>query len=255
MENDQELTQLRTISTESGETPKLLDSTVREGLFRLCELYGREVNPVWVSLWTENLSGLSPKVVRRAFAELEKEFMPTAACPFPTPAHLLKFVTHIKGNTVNSEAELAWEQVVRLRRTEWNPDMPDHFQRVFTKLPTQIQQACRASGIFAQPDLDPDQIHVWAKKKFLEAYVRWGENAANAFLLEDGPLKEALTELAKTKALPETVGEFSRSAHKSPPMKFMTREDLPPIAPKRIEHAPKSVSEQLAEMRERGWMK
>jgi hypothetical protein len=216
----------------------------------LCALYGREANPTWLPIWFEALESLSPVLVRHGFAEIEKNFVPTAACPFPTPAHLLKFVAHKKETSINFEAEFAWERALTLRRTEWNIDIPGRFAELFSELPVQEQQACRASGIFCQADMEPEQLHTWAKKRFVETYARWTEHAADVFLLEDGTVKDVLKGSAETLALPAQKREASRGAS----TQFMTREDLPPVAPKRFEHPPKSAAEQLEELTKHGWL-
>lgn len=231
MENQKNRAVIRPESTSNAceETQNFLDSTIREALLEFCSLYSQDLNPTWPVQWTASLSHLSPDVLRRALAEVPRTFIPTTACPFPTPAHVLKFTDHVDQNMLNSEAEVEWERVLTLRRTEWNPDMPDYFARAFSELPVQTQAAARASGIFAQADMEPEQLHVWAKRKFVEAYARWKEKV---HLLPDGPVKDALTDLARAKALPERKSELNDSAR---PMRFM--------------------SEQLAEMKARGWVK
>jgi hypothetical protein len=177
VENDQEAIQPRTTSTGCAETRKYLDSIVREALFRQSALYGQELNPAWLPVWLEALSDLNLAVVRAAFTAVEQTFVPTAACPFPVPAHVRKFAENLEESADNSEAELAWQRALNLRRSEWNRDIPGRFQEIFRALPVQEQQACRASGIFAQSDIDPEALHVWCKKRFLESYLRWKEHA------------------------------------------------------------------------------
>jgi hypothetical protein len=247
MTNDLEARQPKTTLRGPGETQQSLDSTIRERLFRLCELYGREANPVAIPIWYQAVAGLSLEVIRRGFDEIEKTFVPTAACPFPTPAHLLRFIAEKKENSASSEAELAWQRALTLRRTEWNPDISGgRFAELISGLPVQEQQACRASGIFNQPNMEPDQLHVWAKKRFLEAYGRWTEHAADILLLENGPVKDALKTAALALALPVP----KRNSTGTAPLKLSTRDGLPPMPPKKYEHPPKSARGQPDELKD-----
>jgi hypothetical protein len=69
-----------------------------------------------------------------------------------------------------------------------------------------------------------------------------------AFLLEDGPVKDALRGFAEHFALPAPT-EAPREPAETP------RESPPPVTAKRFEHPAKSAEEQLAALKNRGWLK
>ena len=44
--------------------------------------------------------------------------------------------------------------------------------------PERVQRAARAAGVF-QEVCDPDQLHVWGKKRFIESDLAWEEIEEN----------------------------------------------------------------------------
>jgi hypothetical protein len=58
------------------------------------------------------------------------------------------------------------------------------------------------AGSYLAEVSDPEQLHIWAKKAFLESYLRWDELEEGKFLLPDGELKSALSAIAETTRLP-----------------------------------------------------
>jgi hypothetical protein len=178
-----------------------LEQVVRSGLAKLCILLGRDPNPALVPLWVEALTDLSPEVARVAFARLQEIFQPTAACSFPVPS-LLEFILTVTGKAKEEEAERAWQYILELRRMYWNPDMLGGFSRGMPKLSDRLSQAARAAGVFRDFE-SLEALHVWAKKSFVESFLRYGELQQEQFLLPDGPLKDSITQLARAKALPE----------------------------------------------------
>jgi hypothetical protein len=68
-------------------------------------------------------------------------------------------------------------------------------------LSERVQQAARAAGIFRDFESAQD-LHVWAKKRFLDSYAAYEELERDQFLLPDGELKGLLAGIAETKSLP-----------------------------------------------------
>jgi len=120
-------------------------------------------------------------------------------------ADIRKHVTRAESNVTSLDAEYAWQQVFEIRRLYWNPDIPDDHSRRLALLPERTQQAARAAGIFRDFESIQD-LHVWAKKRFVESFIASAELEQDQFLLPDGELKGLLAGFAATKALPASEG-------------------------------------------------
>jgi len=77
--------------------------------------------------------------------------------------------------------------------------MPGGFLRGMPKLSARVQSAADASGIFKLQDCEPDVLHVWGKKRFVESYIN--AEKADKFLLPEGDLKNLIADAAEAKAL------------------------------------------------------
>jgi hypothetical protein len=120
---------------------------------------------------------------------------------FPKVSEILAPLETVKQAALPEEASEAWQRVLAIRREHYNPDIPQYLARAVRNLPERIQRAARAAGVFQEVS-DPDQLHVWRKKRFIESYLAWEEIEENQFLLPDGEFKDALSALAEAKALP-----------------------------------------------------
>jgi hypothetical protein len=68
------------------------------------------------------------------------------------------------------------------------------------RLSDRVQAACRASGVFRDFET-PEQLHTWAKKRFIESYLAWEALEEDKFLLPNGELKNLISRCAE-KLLP-----------------------------------------------------
>jgi hypothetical protein len=75
------------------------------------------------------------------------------------------------------------------------------------KLSERVQSACRASGVFREVS-EATELHVWAKKRFIESYLAWEALERDQYLLPDGELKNLLASCAETKAFPAPQVSF-----------------------------------------------
>jgi hypothetical protein len=156
-----------------------------------------EALAVFVGLWTEGFADLPDGVLEAAFRKTLKtaRFWPVKV------ADVLQHVSRAESNATDEAALLAWERVLDVRRRFWNPDIPGPFNRALAALHERIRQAARASGVFRDVE-SADDLHVWAKKRFLESFAAYGELEQDAFLLPDGELKNMLADFSAQKALP-----------------------------------------------------
>src|ERR1017187_2103996 len=94
-------------STISGQRDSA--SAIRKWLVVLSEMYSRELSTELVTIWMRVVDGIAPERVDAACKKLIKEFVPTSACPFPVPAHLMKFFDGEKTAIDFSAMEDAWQ--------------------------------------------------------------------------------------------------------------------------------------------------
>ena len=164
----------------------------------MCALYGRDANPAWKQIWTSALSDVPYESLGPAFIRVEQTFIPTAACPFPTPAHLRAFLDKAKEITSADRTETAWhcalEQISRFYHPDvgWKgPVLSDH-----------VGHALRAAnGIHYVSQCSEEEL-IWAKKRFIECYERDDKLPESQRMLGYSDAKSFLAE-ASRKALPK----------------------------------------------------
>ena len=132
----------------------------------MCILYDREPNPEWPGMWTEHLEGLPGNGIVWAFRQLEKTFIPTLACPFPVPAHVRELLERPAKLALDRAAELAWQTTLEAINQHYHPDLgwrgPALAQPDAVNAAGGIDYLWRASATKL----------IWAKKAFLESYLR-----------------------------------------------------------------------------------
>lgn len=212
------------------------------------------------TLWLEGFDDLPYDVLEAAFKKALKvcKFWPVKV------ADIREHVERTKKTASGEAAERAWQYVLDLRRRFWNPDMPGGFSRGMPKLSDRIAQAARAAGVFRDFD-SVEGLHVWAKKRFVESYLAWGELEQDRFLLPDGELKNLLAGVAQTRALPgsgETYQEMrDRGLRYAQDLKTSPAEDpnikraIRAVAGELVPRPPgRSIEEQKRILREKGFL-
>jgi hypothetical protein len=194
--------QLLPISQSKMQEPSGSDTLIREWLFRFGVEHKEDVAPR-LPLWLEAFGAMDATIEERLYSRALK------TCRFfPKVAEILEPIQKAEETATPQAAEMAWERVLELRRVYWNPDMPGGFSRGMPKLSERVQSAARAAGVFREVS-NPDQLHVWGKKIFIESFIAYGELEQDRFLLPDGEMKNLLAGLAETKALPPASVEWS----------------------------------------------
>jgi hypothetical protein len=190
---------LAVISQSKTQEPSASDALVRERLFRFGVNFEKDVAPV-LPLWLEAFGGMKPETLEPLFRKALN------ACKFfPKIADILEHVEHAKENASEEEAAQKWTWVLEYIRLHWNPDIPP---RNAPRISERTGRAIRAAGGFAyiaDCDLESKQ---WARKRFIESYVRYGELQQEQYLLPDGELRNLLADVAQTKALPSSATTF-----------------------------------------------
>lgn len=165
-----------------------MDSIVREWLFKLASLYDREVHEAWEPLWLGSLEGADPIAVEAAFAHIVDTFVPTQACPFPVPAHVFSLLNEAKELARTGRAEDAWLHALATLTEQFHPDVGWRGP----KLAERVHRAVEAAGGIRYLWMaGPDKL-VWAKKEFIECYLRDEKLAEYADLLPAPELQALL---------------------------------------------------------------
>jgi hypothetical protein len=185
--------------------PRLQAATerlAREWAVVFAELYRvklQDRGPRFVNVWVGALSDLAPEVLDAAC----KRTIQTCKF-FPTPAEIRAHIDRADTNANDASAEKAWQRVLELRRLYWNADMPGGFSRGMPKLDERTAQAARAAGVwreFTAAEFESGALHTWAKKKFVDSFVAWGELKRDEFLLPPGEVRDLIEDTAQ-KLLP-----------------------------------------------------
>jgi hypothetical protein len=174
---------------------------IREWLFRFGVEHKEDVAPK-LPLWLEAFGGMDAAILERLFSRALR------TCKFfPKVSEILEPLESAEKNATPEAAEVAWSRVLEIRRVHWNPDIPGSFKRAVEKLSERVRQAARAAGVLRDFD-SVAELHTWAKKRFVESFIAYGENQQDSFLLPDGEIKRLLTDAAQVKALPAPAVEF-----------------------------------------------
>jgi hypothetical protein len=149
---------------------------------------------VYCSTWDDGFSDIDAGRLKAAFiACLRSHTFKT----IPTIGDIRQHLQKAEGDATDELAERKWTQVLEYIRLEWSPDIPS--QRRITE---RTQRAINAAGGLAYiADCEPEAKQ-WARKRFIESYIRYGALEQEQYLLPDGELKDALADFAQTKALP-----------------------------------------------------
>lgn len=245
------------ISPCETQEPSDSHKLIREWLFRFGVEHKEDVAPR-LPLWLEQLGGIKPATLQRLFERAMR------TCKFfPKIAEILEPLEGAEKKAAPAAAEEAWERVLDIRRIYWNPDIPGPFDRAVAKLPDRIKQAARASGVFRDHE-SVEALHVWAKKKFIESFIAYGELQQDQYLLPDGEIKTMLAEFAQAKALPAPKHNFAelhkrgleyaeklRNEAQQPDLKRAIRAIAGELAPR---PPVRSLEEQKRILRERGFL-
>lgn len=248
-------------------TQKSSDSVIREWLFIFATEHREDLAPR-LPIWLEAFGGMDPQVLTKLF---QRAF--TRCKFFPKVSEILEPLNNAEKNAAPEAAEIAWERVMDIRRRHWNPDMPAHFQRACAGLSERVRVAARAAGIwrdFTEDEYASGALHTWAKKKFVESFLAWGER--DEYFIPDGEIKNLIYGVAEKKALLSAPSEASQlspeerlrvadelciAARKVLDQKQQNGEtDAQPatVVTRKTAHVAKPLDEQKAEMRRRGWI-
>ena len=184
------------MSNSQGTTPKSSDSLIREWLLRFGIEHDQNVE-ARLPAWLEAFGNIEPKILEQLFIRAYK------TCRFfPKVSEILAPLQETKKLAEPMNAEAAWEEILRIRREHYSPDMPQYLARELAKLDERTRQAVRASGVFREMET-VEALHVWAKQRFITSYVNWEVLEMNQFALPEGELKNLIADAASKMQLPD----------------------------------------------------
>ena len=152
----------------SEERSEISAAVIKSALTAMAVTFGKELDEMILKSWTRALDDLSKEQIIEGFRRMEKTFIPTAACPFPVPAHLRAHVDAAKENATQVSAEDAWEKSMEWVRRFYRPDCRNMTRPKLTHM--LWRSLCVAGGPDHVSECSMDEL-AWAKKRFIEAYL------------------------------------------------------------------------------------
>jgi hypothetical protein len=175
-----------------------LELLIRTRLARLAAIYGRAVEAETLSVWIDAVKFITPTQIAAAFDLLEVTFIPTAACPFPVPANLLKFTEDAQSNQEVVNAGIAWEDLLLWMQRYYRPDCRD---KRYPLMESKMTHAANAAGGLEHISSCPIKDLAWAKKRFTEAYLSLAKLEEDRPLLASGDVMKQIASVAENKSL------------------------------------------------------
>lgn len=161
------------------------EEAIRQFLVKAGEVYGKQLTAPLVSIWTEELVRYSPAVLAPIFRNVLR------TCKFfPTIADVLEPLNKAAKRDNETTAEKAWQFTLDYCRRWISPDIPN--PTGMPKLKPEIDAAARAAGGLYYLESCPTVKLEWAKKSFVEAFLRNRETAEHEQLLTGGELGKLL---------------------------------------------------------------
>lgn len=182
---------------QSKRPSETLESLISLRLARLAAITGQEVQAITLQAWVNALKFLMPQQIEAGFDRLESGFIPTAACPFPVPAHLLAMVSEAGKNQERMDAEQAWEDV-ETWLVRWYADCHD---RKYPLMDERLRKSLKAAGGPSYVKNCPLKDLAWAKKRFIEAYLGLAKLEQDKPLLGSADVVKQIAAMAEGKQL------------------------------------------------------
>lgn len=166
--------------------------------------FGKAVTAPMVTSWVRALSDLSCEEIIEGFRRMEKTFIPTAACPFPVPAHVRAEIDAARQNLEQVKAEQAWEETRAWMRKWYFSDCRD---KKYPPLREILFRSLSAAGGLAHVADCSNEDLIWAKKRFIEAYLSLEQLQADAHFLPGAEAKQILKSLAPKETVKNLLKE------------------------------------------------
>jgi hypothetical protein len=201
-----------TISERPSNPPTAKARLIKDWLVKFSlncnEPLGEIASRGYQHMWEEVFAHVDYSSLKTAFAKTLR------TCKFfPRVADVLEHLDHAKDNEAEEGAALKWDEVRRNIRLHYHPDL-GHWHG--SKISDRTQQAINAAGGLPHiSECEPKDL-VFARQRFIEAYLRWGELEQDQYLLPDGEVKNLLAGLAQAKTLQHLEGRGDSDAGRGP---------------------------------------
>lgn len=159
---------------------------------------------VYRSLWEDGFADVDADRLKAAFvACLRTHTYKT----IPTIGDVRQHLSKADANAIAEEGSLKFERLLAYA-VRLSPDIPE---RNPPKLSERVRAAIRAAGgLDHLRDCGRDDLQ-WARKRFIESYIRFGELERDGNLLHEGALTNLITDGANQKLLPVDAYKAARS--------------------------------------------
>lgn len=174
------------------------DAIIRQWIVAIAELCGKELTEALVDLWCRLLSDIEPELLDRALEETAR----TCTRFFPTPGEIRARIAQVDKKAAELEAEQAWQRALKFAVSP-----------CFSKeLDARSQHAARAAGGISWIESCPETELPWARKRFIESYLRIKELHQAENLLTDSDAKKFLREVIQRAKGPQALPAAGESA-------------------------------------------
>jgi len=165
------------------------EELIREWMVRFGVNYRQEIDSACIALWQDELADIPSDRLEKLFREVIR------MCRFfPNVADVRAQIANAEEHAFALKAEEAWQHLLSYAREWYHPDV-DLSHRA-PGLPAAVAHAARAAGglhlIWGCPETELQ----WAKKRFIEDFVRIHETRQVEHLLTDGEARSLLRQIA-----------------------------------------------------------
>jgi hypothetical protein len=177
---------LATLPCKTQKPSASTEGLIKQWLFRFGIEHKQDVAPR-LPLWLEAFGGLEPSVLESLFKRALK------TCKFfPKVSEILAPMDLAENNSEDENASLKWQQVRDAIRLHYSPDLPWRGPKISERTRRAISAA---GGLGYLSECIGDDL-VFARKRFIESYLRWDELKEDQFLLPAGEISELLGDAA-----------------------------------------------------------
>ena len=234
----EDLAQIPTIDHDSDSSAQ--DLLIRKWFATLTENFDYVPSDSLVKIWIAGLRDLDSQTLSRAFDKILKTWKPEFGRKFPVIADVRSCIDKARSVLTAQAAEDIWQDALEACMHQYHPDCGWSGPRLSARVARAI---AAANGVHYLCTCSEDDL-VWAKKRFVECYLRaeeiedWGDFLPSP----ERPLYEAFCE---SKSLPRIISD-------DPPATKETTARVRYVTERELDECQKKRREQLNEMIEIG---
>ena len=228
-------------ATGSNAHSKISALQISKWILVFAAAYDYEVTDELTGVWTVAFTDINSEQFDRACNHLLKTWVPEYGRKFPAPADVLRIVQGAQSQRVEGEAENVWGKLLNAVNRHYHPDIGWKGPR----LTERTQHAARAAGGIHFLSQCTEEELQWAKKRFVECYLRDEELPTNEKFLSDAKAREILQPIAERMSLAPKV---EVPTHHAEPVKVMSHPHRE-LSEEEYQARKKILDQQVAKMR------